>query len=176
MPDLQYNALSNELDKLRLGVAILMRDRSQGLFVPYTPALTASSVNPTMGTGATATGMYTRLGDLVVAYGDIRFGTAGFAAGTGTYRIGLPVAVPDNSTDIGSEMVLGHWRCTGGGLFVTDDIIANSNTQYMTARFPLAGAHLGADTLVAHNQPAAPWAWGNNYRISFAVSYRCAPY
>lgn len=57
----------------------------------FTPALTATSVNPTIGsTGLVQSGFWRRVGDSVEVKFAIRAGSSGFAAGTGTYTFALP--------------------------------------------------------------------------------------
>jgi len=63
-----------------------------GAWNAYTPALTGSLSNPTLGTGAVVEGRWTRSGREVVGYADIRYGTSGIGVGGGNYRISLPVA------------------------------------------------------------------------------------
>lgn len=64
----------------------------QNAWTPYTPALTASGSNPTLGSASVASGRWTRQVDrLIHANVLVKFGTSGVAAGTGTYRISLPV-------------------------------------------------------------------------------------
>lgn len=57
----------------------------------WTPALTASTTNPTLGTGSSASGHFYRVGQLCTAYFFIKFGSAGVAAGSGLYRISVPL-------------------------------------------------------------------------------------
>lgn len=57
----------------------------------YTPTLTASTTNPTLGTGGTATGYYHRAGHVISVWFNITFGT-GMTAGSGTYIIAQPLA------------------------------------------------------------------------------------
>lgn len=57
----------------------------------YTPTLTASSSNPTLGTGSSATGHFYRIGQQCTAMFFIKFGSAGVAAGSGLYRISPPL-------------------------------------------------------------------------------------
>ncbi len=59
-------------------------------FVAYTPALTATTTNPTLGTGSVATGRYFQFGKFVIANFAIKFGTSGTNAGSGAYRVSLP--------------------------------------------------------------------------------------
>jgi hypothetical protein len=58
----------------------------------YTPTLTGSGSNPTLGSGSSATGRYQRNGKTITGRADILFGSSGVAAGTGQYIISLPVA------------------------------------------------------------------------------------
>lgn len=59
----------------------------------YTPALTASSSNPTLGSGSSVAGRFSIIGTMVFVNGRITFGTSGTAAGSGTYRFGLPITI-----------------------------------------------------------------------------------
>lgn len=61
-----------------------------GLQGTYTPALQATTTDPTLGTGATTTGDYLLHQGFVTVGFTIQFGTSGTAAGTGTYRVTLP--------------------------------------------------------------------------------------
>jgi hypothetical protein len=72
-------------------------DTIDGLFrkntTAYSVSLTASSVNPTLGAGSISSGQYLRLFPrMVIGFFRINVGGAGFATGTGDYRINLPVA------------------------------------------------------------------------------------
>lgn len=62
-----------------------------GAWTTYTPVLTASTTNPTLGSGSTATGRTMAIGKMITAHYRIVFGSSGMAAGTGTYLISLPV-------------------------------------------------------------------------------------
>ncbi len=70
----------------------------------WTPALTSDGTSPTMGSGATNVGRYTQVNHLVQATFDIAFGSS-MAAGTGNYRVSLPVNVDPGSE---SYQILGH--------------------------------------------------------------------
>lgn len=75
----------------------------------YTPALTAPTTNPTLGSGSSAVGEYEKFGDWVVGTGEIVFGASGVAAGSGFYEISLPVAMPAAGPTAG--------RIIGSGVF-----------------------------------------------------------
>jgi len=55
----------------------------------YTPALTASTANPVLGTSSTLVGMYYEIFDQIYTWGEFRFGTAA-SIGSGIYEISLP--------------------------------------------------------------------------------------
>ena len=62
-----------------------------GEWTSYTPVLTATTTNPTLGTGSSATGAYARVQNLIVYNFLITFGTSGVVAGVGDYKVSLPV-------------------------------------------------------------------------------------
>lgn len=63
-----------------------------GTWTAWTPTLTAVTTNPTLGSGATATGRYIELDTgLIIARFTIQFGSSGVGAGSGEYRLSLPV-------------------------------------------------------------------------------------
>ena len=65
----------------------------------YTPALTAVTTNPTLGTGSFQEGRYQLLQKRAFVEGAIFFGSSGAAAGTGAYRISVPSAVSIKSNN-----------------------------------------------------------------------------
>lgn len=151
----------------------LERYAASARFIDYTPALQASVTNPTLGSNSLVGGRYVRIGNWVYATGDIRFGTAGAAAGSGTYYITLPV---DRTSVVtaNSDMYAGHWRCVGPApapipYLNTHDIIISPGLGLgrMQSRYP-ATYPTGTDTQVTH---AVPWTWTINCRISFWVMY-----
>ena len=62
-----------------------------GAGTSWTPVLTGTTTNPTLGTGSSQTGTWFRMGRLVVAFGRVLFGTSGAAAGSGNLNLSLPV-------------------------------------------------------------------------------------
>ena len=85
----------------------------------YTPTLTASTTNPTLGTGSTAEGFYCQIGKSVFWRANITFGTASVNAGSGFYFISLPV----------TAKAAGF--LTPMGSFVAEDV--STGTRYMGA-------------------------------------------
>lgn len=66
---------------------------SEGSYNTYTPVVTASTTNPTLGANSIQNGRWTRIGREIHVTGFVNFGGAGFAAGSGDYRVSLPVDV-----------------------------------------------------------------------------------
>lgn len=56
----------------------------------YTPAWTASTTDPTMGTGGKQIGYYYLVFDMVYVYSEMRLGNVGFNKGVGNYYMSLP--------------------------------------------------------------------------------------
>lgn len=65
----------------------------QAAWASYTPALTAATTNPTLGTGSQQTGAYLQIGKTLLVQGRIGFGASGAAPGSGRYAISLPINV-----------------------------------------------------------------------------------
>lgn len=82
----------------------------------YTPALTGSSVNPTLGSGSVQEGHYKLWGKICVVRVGIQFGTSGTAAGTGNYIISLPA---DPITSAMSRTYLGSGILSTAGASLT---------------------------------------------------------
>lgn len=125
--------------------------------VVWTPALTASSVNPTLGTGSTATGGYVRQGRLITFYAQLAFGTSGNAAGTGTYRVSLPFTA----------------AATWQGQVIGAVELNNSGAGVLrTARIDTGGTYV---TMAAEDgtavTDAVPFVWGVSDYIRVSGSY-----
>lgn len=135
-------------------------------YANFTPVLTASGVNPTLGTGSVQNGRWVALGKLIHATGRIIFGAGGgAAAGNGSYAISLPhnwaAPVPDT---------------LAGWVRLKDSSSGNILTTF--ARF--SG---GATTFVmlyptvwpaGPEQPvtdAAPWVWAASDELHFNIVY-----
>jgi hypothetical protein len=94
----------------------------QSSWTAFTPTVTASTTNPTMGSGANVSGAYTRMADrLIAVWYYIQFGTSGVNPGSGIYSISLPV------TMAGSAL---------GGMNRSAD--ASASATYMSAIFPIS--------------------------------------
>jgi hypothetical protein len=130
----------------------------------YTPVLTATTTNPTLGTGSSVTGWYVHFGSIssadeyVVVGFQVVFGTSGAAAGSGTYRISLPVTASTTSPS------------ASGTALVFDD---------STGERRVAMVDLVTTTTLGLNPDGAssvdndfPWVWANNDSIRGICFYR----
>lgn len=109
-------------DALNLGFAT-----GVGGWTAFTPVLTASTSNPTLGSGSVQVGHYAKIGKLIVAHWGVRFGTSGQAKGSGTYWV--------------SGMPTGKGRGAAAGL--TSDLVAFGKLWRGYSGLDLvAGAHL----------------------------------
>lgn len=77
----------------------------------YTPQLTATTTNPTLGGSNDIEGYYYKIFDQIYTWGHFRFGS-GFNAGSGTYAITLPFKV---KTNIGIVPNIGQTPIVGNG-------------------------------------------------------------
>lgn len=128
-------------------------------FSTYTPSLTGSSSNPTLGSGATADGRYYQIGKLVVVHVDIKFGTSS-AAGSGTYSVSLPVSA---STSIPFARV-GSGLCRDDSASASYVTVASIATSSTVALFTDSG-QVGA---------ASPFAWGDSDFLRLVLMYEAA--
>lgn len=126
----------------------------------WTPTLTASTTNPTLGTGSSRTGRWARVNKIVTGSGKITFGTSGTAAGSGFYSVSLP-ATAQSSTPVGP---IGTFYIGDGGINVRVGVLVATSTTTATMRYDAGG-------LVQNN---APWVWGANALILYSFTYEAA--
>ena len=111
-----------------------------GEWTSYTPVLTAST-NPTLGTGSVQSGSYARIQNLIIYRFLVSFGTSGFSAGTGFYKISLPV--PANGitqyyeTNIGTTAV---FDASVPGIYYANAWIADVNNISLTYQSGMNGS------------------------------------
>lgn len=131
----------------------------------YTPALTASTTNPTLGSGAVTDGHYMVVGDgtahgIVYAYGEIIFGTSGTAAGTGNYIVSLPIAA-----------VVGNVAQPAIGQAYLYD--SSTGTWRLVVGHPIgSNLYLHQQNATVRVRHDSPWAWGASDAITYSVTYR----
>ena len=126
----------------------------------YTPALTASTTNPTLGTGSSVSGRYGQVNKIVCGQGQINFGTAGVAAGSGLYFVSLPIQAQS------SGKVIGQFQFYDSSAFAVYIGTLISDTVFRS--------------LMYYNNPAsvtsnaAPFTWAANDFIRYTFQYEAA--
>ncbi len=159
-----------------LGVAVeAIETQLVGAYDAYTPTLTASTTNPTLGTGSSATGYYKRLGHRVEGYASIQFGSAGVAAGSGYYGLLLPVAPVNRTQAIGIGYLVDNSdnvRFLVASAAVSTPLWAASTKKAIIVVSNAAGSGFatGANPVGA----AAPWTWAENDQLLVNFSYEAA--
>jgi hypothetical protein len=131
----------------------------------YTATVTAPT-NPTLGTGGTQVGYYSQLGKTVTARFKIQFGTAGVAAGTGTYYVALPLTAAAAQVGIPAGNGFGF----DSSAFALSPFTATCDTTSRLSFFhntTLNGAY-------ANLAAAAPWTWAANDYFTATVTYEAA--
>lgn len=130
----------------------------------YTPTLTASTTNPTLGSGSTVFGSYSQVGKIVTVKFMFIFGSSGTNAGSGTYRVSLPV------TPVGDSI-------PSGNIFIFDSSTSNAWTGCMGS-IQSAGymdqiwyASGGALASVSESNPMA---WSASDQIRGLITYEAA--
>jgi hypothetical protein len=118
----------------------------------WTPTLTGSTTDPTLGTGASAVGRYTAAGKIVQGIGYILWGSSGVNAGSGTYSISLPVAANTTVPNalIGSFVILD--ASTGPDEWQGRLRLSTSTTARMT----YAATYGGTSTSTGSAAPVQP--------------------
>ena len=159
-----------------LGVAVeAIETQPVGAYDAYTPTLTASTTNPTLGTGSSATGYYKRLGHRVEGYCSIQFGSAGVAAGTGYYGLLLPVEPVNRTMAIGIGYLVDNSdnvRFLVASAAISTPLWAANTSKAIIVVSNAAGAGFftGANPVGA----AAPWTWAENDQLLVTFSYEAA--
>lgn len=140
---------------------------SFGAWGSYTPALTATTTNPTLGSGSTASGRYAKVQRTVFGTFDITFGSSGVAAGSGTYLISVPTNIlsswPANAP-VGRAVLFDSSGSVAGYF----DLISNYNNfriRYQ-ATWPT-----GSLTYV---NDSTPWTWAAGDYIRGEFFYEAA--
>lgn len=137
-------------------------------FTSYTPVLTAATTNPTLGSGAVTTGAYSQFGKLVAYRFFISFGTSGVSAGSGAYRISLPVT---------ASTTLGAGALTLGSLFIFDSSTNNAHTGLMgnvSNGTYLSDIYYAQGGVLAAMSNSAPWTWAASDQIRGFIIYEAA--
>lgn len=125
----------------------------------YTPALTASTTNPTLGTtGSLDTGEFSRVGKVTTGWFTYQFGSAGMSAGSGTYYMSLPVPAAVSTT---TPIIGTAWLFTGSWQPAIILLASATTVQFRTGAALTVGS-------------AVPAAWTAAYSIRGQFQYTAA--
>lgn len=133
----------------------------------YTPTLTATVTPPTLGTGSVQTGRFCLNGKMCTCQFAISVGTTNFAAGSGEYRVSLPI----NSGGV----LANQTRYFGAGI-VRD---SNVNTHYPMT-FALLYNQTATTTWQMYSSANAivtevsPFTWAQSDSVYGTISYEIA--
>jgi hypothetical protein len=128
-------------------------------WISYTPTLTASTTNPT---GWTQTGYYMQVGKLVTCKFKLTAGTAG----SGNYRIALPINASVNVADIDAGVIVGY-DASPGNFALFNAYIANTAYIQMGYSTTYLGAFVGVSN-------TGPWTWATGDFIRGTITYEAA--
>jgi len=136
---------------------------AQMLTGTYTATLTASTTNPTLGTGGAAEGRYALFaGKWCAIRGTVKFGTSGTSAGSGQYFIALPFTSNSSISNGVSTCGSGIVR-SAGSLSVVGYYCTPSATS-------MAGVTVGGSNITS----GTPGAWTTNDYLSFSMVFETA--
>ena len=143
-----------------LSTALAAKLTTPSAWTSYTPTLTATTTNPTLGTGATAVGKYAQMGKVVIASFRIVFGNSP-SAGSGSYLISLPVTGtgPAPFSSVGVVRLFDSSAGTGA---VANAVFNNSDGTKVL---------LTATSTVTS---ASPWTWTTTDELSGTFTYEAA--
>jgi hypothetical protein len=127
----------------------------------WTPTLTASTTNPTLGTGSTATGKYGRVNKQVFGNVTITFGTSGVAPGTGFYYVSVPVTAIASGVTVGSGFILD----SSTGLLRHVELSLDSTSRMSLLLDNTSSYGVGA---------ANPWTWAASDQFRLSFTYEAA--
>jgi hypothetical protein len=138
----------------------------------YTPELTASVTNPTLGTGGSISGRYIEIFDFIFTWGEFRFGTSGHNQGSGTFEITLPfpaasVASPSQASGAGPQLGTSRlWDNSSGSTRTSHSVQLRSSTKIMFSVKYDSGA--GGRALGS----GIPFAWDVSDGMNWCAKYK----
>jgi hypothetical protein len=132
-------------------------------YTAYTPVLTASTTNPTLGTGSSVVGSYQKIGKTINFRVQITFGTSGVNAGSGFYFVSLPPFAANLGTTnepIANTLIIDN---SLGARYIGFGCLNNSTTMFMQMQSNSSGSQASTEAL--------PMAWAASDRITMHGSY-----
>lgn len=135
-----------------------------GAFTNWTPSIISSGTQPVLGTGSSTLGRYVQLGNLVIAWFTIQWGSSGVNAGSGIYGFNMPVLAND-----GSQVVGQLWMTDNSTGFGKHGVLLDTSTTNFQA-YCLTGVNDDVTQIGA----TVPWTWAASDLIAGFVMYEAA--
>lgn len=126
----------------------------------YTPAVTRSVGDPTLGTGSAQVGRYVQRGKAVTVWVNIKLGTTGFGAGSGSVYVSLPVEAKVDAA----------WTTHVSGI----GYVFNGASTYATVVIGTDNSIGGTKCLLYTETALGTPSLGSNGAISFTMTYEAA--
>jgi hypothetical protein len=131
------------------------------VYTDWIPALTATTTNPSLGSsGNFAFGTYLPRGKHITGYGRIGFGTTGVSAGSGVYRVSVPIEIR------------GGWTIVGHGWYLDNsaNIIRAFDLVYVTGT--TCDMYLNREAASTYQiTNSNPWTAGASDQFSYVLDY-----
>jgi hypothetical protein len=135
---------------------------SLGAWTSFTSTLTASTTNPNIGSTGTSSGHYCRIGKTIFFRVTIVFAGTGISAGSGYYRIGIPVTASGSAGGVGSAWM--YDASAGARQLGTLTLAATTYCEIILT---------GASGFPAV-QDNSPWTWAADDTITVSGTYEAA--
>lgn len=142
-----------------------------GSWTRWTPTITGSTTDPSLGTGAVAVGGYIQMGTIVNWWMQITFGTSP-NVGDGFYQFPMPVRPIELDVPIGTGFCLD--LSDTYKVYPLTALIATGQADYLTTErsdpfvYNVADAASGAEITVGS---AVPFTWAAGDKIHMSGSY-----
>ena len=136
-----------------------------GAWTSYTPTLTAATTDPVLGTGSTVLGRYVTIGRTVHVQVNIKFGSSGASAGSGQYRVSLPVTAV-SPLRAGGAMPIGN-----GWVLDTWNLLYQVGVEQLSTTSVEFRSMTSGNNGVTHT---FPFAWDNGDELAFCATYEAA--
>jgi hypothetical protein len=149
---------------LQLTQQLAAKLATPGGWTYYTPVLTASVTNPTLGTGGGTAGAYMQIGTIVHFYATALFGSSGFSAGAGTYFMSLP----STAAAAAVSQLAGYGLVVDASAGAVTTIVTTLNSTTQAQMFL---TETGSYGLVRAN---APYTTGASDEIRISGTYEAA--
>lgn len=140
-----------------------------GVWQDWTPVLTASGTDPTLGTGSLQEGRFTQIGKLVSFTAAIHFGSSGVNKGSGFYFVSLPVTAA-METDGAPE----KFTTIGGGTVVESGVGRSPGLTYLASTAAVQLWIPSDSHITVPVSSANPFIFGENDRILVSGTYEAA--